>query len=83
MLQGKEKIIVRVDEGCFGISENVLTEINKYADSSSERLRCFRGHRTVYKDAVQITVSTSLDEFIKALCYSIDQSYEQECIRND
>ena len=83
MLQGKEKIIVRVEVGCFGISENVLAEINKYADSSSERQRCFRGTTTVYADAVQIRVCTSLDEFIKALCYSIDQSYEHECIRND
>lgn len=79
MLQGKEKIIVLVDEGCFGISENVLTEINKYADSSSERQRCFKGSRA----GNLLRVCTSLDELIKALCYSIDQSYEHECIRND
>lgn len=80
MKQSKDIITVRTEEGLYSISEDVLTEINKYASLSSDTQRNFKG--TVRTNGTRI-IDVPVYHFIKALCYSIDQSYEHECIRND
>ena len=75
----KNKIFVRTEEGIHRISEEVLTEINKYADLSSDKQRNFKGSMLSNGERI---IDVSVYHLVKALCYSIDKSYEHECIRN-